>query len=100
MTVLTLQIKREWFDKIESGEKKEEYREIKPYFDNRLFSKEYTHLRLINGFARNINGRRVEAPRLLVEIKSIKKGLTKQKWANKAGQLCYVIALGEIIQQK
>ena len=34
--VITLQIKREWFDMILSGEKKEEYREIKPYYKSRF----------------------------------------------------------------
>ena len=34
--VLVLPIKRKWFDMIKSGEKKEEYREIKPYYDNRI----------------------------------------------------------------
>nr|WP_295440284.1 hypothetical protein [uncultured Prevotella sp.]DAV55018.1 MAG TPA: ASCH domain protein [Caudoviricetes sp.] len=35
--VLTLSVKKEWFDKILSGEKKEEYREIKPYWGARLY---------------------------------------------------------------
>ena len=35
--VLTLSVKKEWFDKILSGEKKEEYREIKPYWVARLY---------------------------------------------------------------
>ena len=35
--VQTLSVKKEWFDKIVSGEKKEEYREIKPYWVARLF---------------------------------------------------------------
>ena len=34
--MLTLPIKKKWFDMIKSGEKKEEYREIKPYYDSRL----------------------------------------------------------------
>ena len=35
-TILTLPLKKQWYDMIESGEKKEEYREIKPYWCNRL----------------------------------------------------------------
>ncbi len=35
--VLTLSVKKEWFDKIVSGEKKEEYREIKPYWVARFY---------------------------------------------------------------
>lgn len=34
--MLTLPIKKKWFNMILSGEKKEEYREIKPYYDSRF----------------------------------------------------------------
>lgn len=34
--MLTLPIKKKWFDMILSGEKKEEYREIKPYYETRF----------------------------------------------------------------
>ena len=34
--MLTLPIKKQWFDMIAKGEKKEEYREIKPYFEKRF----------------------------------------------------------------
>ena len=36
--MLTLPIKKKWFDMIASGEKKEEYREIKPYYDSRFMN--------------------------------------------------------------
>lgn len=34
--MLTLPIKKKWFDMIKSGEKTEEYREIKPYYTSRF----------------------------------------------------------------
>lgn len=34
--MLTLLIKKKWLDMILSGEKKEEYREIKPYYNSRF----------------------------------------------------------------
>lgn len=34
--MLTFNLKKEWFNKIKSGEKTHEYREVKPYWDNRL----------------------------------------------------------------
>lgn len=37
MKILDLHIKAKWYDMIESGEKTEEYREIKPYWLKRLF---------------------------------------------------------------
>lgn len=36
MKTLTLPLKKKWFDMIKSGVKKEEYREIKPYWKIRL----------------------------------------------------------------
>lgn len=36
--MLTLPIKKKWFDMILSGEKKEEYREIKPYYERRFLN--------------------------------------------------------------
>jgi len=36
--MLTLPIKKKWFDMILSGEKKEEYREIKPYYETRFMN--------------------------------------------------------------
>lgn len=36
MKILDLPLKKEWYDMIESGEKREEYRVIKPYWCKRL----------------------------------------------------------------
>ena len=36
MKTLTLSLKRKWFDMIKAGAKKEEYREIKPFWIKRL----------------------------------------------------------------
>lgn len=36
MKTLTLQLKKKWFEMIKSGEKLEEYREIKPYYQKKF----------------------------------------------------------------
>ena len=36
--MLTFNVKKEWFDKIKSGEKTHEYREVKPYWDRRFLN--------------------------------------------------------------
>lgn len=36
--MLILPIKKKWFGMIASGEKTEEYREIKPYYDSRFMN--------------------------------------------------------------
>lgn len=102
--VLTLTVSKQWFDMIVAGEKKEEYREIKPYWLNRItkdadgdysyvhttdgkiidltlgsnFRSRYTHVLFINGY-------RKDSPRIEKEIVSItigkpKKGLCPGKW--------------------
>lgn len=38
--MLTLPIKKKWFDMIKTREKKEEYREIKPYYTTRFYGKQ------------------------------------------------------------
>lgn len=95
--VLTLTVNKEWFSRILSGEKTEEYREIKPYWIKRLTTncevsydvaaetycgkvlyRRYTHVLFINGY-------RKDSPRIEKEIESItigkpKKGLCPDKW--------------------
>ena len=34
--MITFNLKKEWYDKIKSGQKTIEYREVKPYWDKRL----------------------------------------------------------------
>lgn len=53
--MLTLPIKRKWFDMIASGEKKEEYRDRSPYYRARLdkyFAKEF-YIKLRAGYSSN-----------------------------------------------
>ena len=45
MKILELPLKKEWYNMIESGEKREEYREIKQYWQKRLaFFRKYTRM--------------------------------------------------------
>lgn len=45
MIILNLVLTNYWYDKIARGEKQFEYREVKPYWTKRLFSKPYTHVK-------------------------------------------------------
>lgn len=90
--VLTLSVKKEWFDKIVSNEKKEEYREIKPYWIKRLTTncevvydvvaetycgkvlyRPYTHVLFINGYG-------YDKPRIEKEIESIDIDRPRKGW--------------------
>lgn len=99
MKIPHLTLKRQWFDMIASGEKKEEYRELKPYWETRfqkvngmrMFEdscKEFDAVRFTNGYGKG-NGT------FLIECKGIKIGEGKPEWG--ARTKCYIIKLGKII---
>lgn len=62
---LHLVLKAKWYNLIESGEKTSEYREVKPYWDNRL-NKHYDTVTFQKGYNKN-------PPKMTFEIISIEK---------------------------
>lgn len=116
--VLHLTLKKKWFDMIASGEKKEEYREIKPYWVSRLVdgieaarqweidegisffihgynfvmdtAKHFQDVEFKNGYSKN-------APTILVRCIGIVQGYGKEKWGAEYGKPYFVIKLGSII---
>lgn len=93
MKILHLTLKKKWFDMIIRGDKKEEYREIKPYWDKRLNGKSYEIVRFRNGYAK-------DAPTMDVEIKGIRKDVCVPEWSDGATGLHYVIELNNILEVK
>ena len=51
MRILTLNVKKEYFDAIKDGTKKEEYRLVKPYWIKRL-AKDYDEVHILCGYPR------------------------------------------------
>ena len=88
LKILHLTLKREWFDMIASGIKKEEYRGIKEYWNTRL-NKEYDVILFRNGYNRM-------SPEMMVELKSIKKGTGNKDWGAPNEEV-YVLELGKIL---
>lgn len=92
--ILHLTLKKIWFDKIASGEKTSEYREIKPYWDVRLKNKEYDEIYFKNGYAK-------DAPFMRVEW----KGCYKNEVIMDGDEIqvpasAYIIELGKILEIK
>lgn len=102
---LHLVLKGKYYDMIASGEKKEEYREIKPYWIKRLrmaphpFKKTWVW----GGFYQlkkvcfhcgytNIT--------MMFEIKNIKEGQGNPEWGAPAGKDVFIIELGEVVSKK
>lgn len=94
MKVLHLTLKKKWFDMIASGEKKEEYRELKAYWMTRLLNdhgdrfKNFDIVRFKNGYAQ-------DAPVMDIECEGIEVGDGKPKWG--CNKRTFIIKLGKIL---
>lgn len=51
--ILHLTLHRKWFDQIASGEKKHEYRDVKPYWEKRIINRTYDEIHFTNGYGKN-----------------------------------------------
>lgn len=99
--ILHLTLKSKWFWLIASGEKKEEYREIKPHWAARLEWRGKTE----NGkrfrdfdVVRFRLGYQKDAPQIDIECKGIGFGHANPAWADDSDYY-YVIRLGKIISR-
>lgn len=105
MKTLHLTLKKKWFDMIASGEKKEEYREIKPFWIRRLHTiyksdksvegnhqKPFDKVFFRNGYASN-------APTMEVEFKGLDIGPAKPEWSDNWQGDVFIIKLGDIISR-
>lgn len=116
--ILHLPIKKKWFDMIASGEKTEEYREIKPHWISRLMLKTGTaNLPMISFVARSHSQRKLKqshsvlefkkydqvclrngynknSPTLYKYVKDISIGQGRPEWGAEPGILYFIIHLG------
>lgn len=98
--MLTLPIKKKWFDMILSGEKKEEYREIKPYYETRF--RNVWKGSLIGGNAqREImfrNGYSKNSPSFIAKC-TLSIGTGKEEWGAEPGKEYFVLTIHEILNR-
>ncbi len=107
--MLILPIKKKWFDMILSGEKKEEYREIKPYYKSRLercFGVIEYHGKYINAFEENPereiifrNGYSKNSPSFIANC-TLSVGTGKEKWGAEPGRRYFVLTVNEILNTR
>ena len=101
--MLILPIKKKWFDMIALGHKKEEYREIKPYYTKRfqnigLLDKRHedeatnrtAEIALRNGYA-------ATDPTLIVKVE-LKFGLGKEEWGADPNEWYYILAIKKVLR--
>lgn len=97
--VLKLVLKKKWFDMIASGEKKEEYRELKPYWIKRLFCDlgnaeagepvKYEFVTFYLGYAK-------DRPKMTFKIEGIIYDVGRPEWGAPSTEV-FIIKLGERI---
>lgn len=105
--MLILPIKKKWFDMIKSGEKKEEYREIKPYwttrfdkkvmlFNHELTDREMQYLCVKEEYmCTNVifrNGYNKNSPQIKCKVK-IFVGIGNPEWGAEPNKLYYVLKI-------
>jgi hypothetical protein len=109
MKILHLTLKKKWFDMIASGEKKEEYREWKVYWINRLivsslsgamnvYGGDYSYFKSFN-IIRFKNGYAKDAAEMDVEWKGAKltsEGNSEWGFTGK----CIAIQLGKVLETR
>ena len=88
--ILHLTLKKRWFDLITAGIKREEYREMKPYWATRLIGKDYDVIRFRNGYAK-------DSPTVTVEYKGLDTGLGIPEWGAPKETPVYILELGKIL---
>lgn len=108
--MLILPIKKKWFDMIRTGEKKEEYRDIKPYYDSRLltyFGKFWVGSELVSGKGfpeierpeiREVifrNGYSGTSPEIVCKC-SLETGTGKAEWGAEPGKKYYILKIHSI----
>lgn len=102
MKTLRLTIKKKWFDLIVSGEKKEEYREIKEYWIKRIWpdykqaafvkgSKTHDLVKLVNGYSKS-------SPSVTLELLDVSAGLGSQSLGAPEFEDVFILSLGKIIE--
>ena len=104
--MLILPIKKKWFDMILSGEKKEEYREIKPYYESRFkncFNVVKYHGEYINAFEENPereimfrNGYSKSSPSFVARC-VLSVGTGRQEWGAEKDKQYFVLKIIEVL---
>ena len=86
VSMLQMNLIRDFFAKVASGEKKIEYRDQTDYWKVRLEGRKYDVIRFRNGYA-------TKAPEMLVKFLGVKK-IVRQ------GDPLYAISLGKVLEIK
>lgn len=97
--MLTLPIKKKWYDMILSGEKKEEYRDMSPYYNSRF--EKYFYVKDGNLTSKEFevcfrNGYRKDSPSFIAIVKP-RIGFGKAEWGAEPEAQYFVLEIVRIL---
>ena len=112
MKTLTLSLKKQWFDMIKAGIKKEDYREIKPYYTSRLTILDSDDYDLILSGEISVTFQYFDRlvftlgypkagdteRRLTFKNPKIRIGTGRPEWGAEPGKLYFVITFGDRVE--
>ncbi len=113
MKTLKLTLKKKWFDMILSGEKTEEYREIKPYWLKRFTGGVPNSFNLETYLTKWLQNKNIpyqitfynggcysdKLPNFTIELKDIKINKGNTKWGAEENKVYFVLKLGRILSK-
>lgn len=97
--MLTLPIKKKWFDMILSGQKKEEYRDMTSYYDSRLGKHFFVNEGTLTSEEFEVkfrNGYRKDSPSFVAIVKP-RIGFGKIEWGAEPEAQYYVLEIVRIL---
>ena len=89
MRILHLTVTKNWFDMIASGEKPEEYRGIKPYWEARLLNERFDAVKFRNGYSE-------DSPVVTMELLYIERGIGRVEWGAPKNKEVFILKLGKV----
>ena len=90
--MLTLPIKKKWFDMIKTGEKKEEYREQNRYYDSRFDKHFYKDCVLTPNYVIFRNGYKKDSPKIKC-LCDLAQGFGKEEWGAEPNKVYYILEI-------
>lgn len=86
--IYTFAITRKWFDMIASGQKREEYRKMSPFYESRLrqYTGQIVTIRLRNGYA-------THCPSILCTVRVIRGKRGRVEWGAERYEKYYVLKI-------
>ncbi len=100
--MLIMPIKKEWYDMILSGEKKEEYREIKPYYESRLpinFGYVFDGARLRTAYRFDPDIQKSVETSHRTEV-MFRNGYGREEWGAVKDREYFILTIHEILKEK